>query len=157
MSWYVLYTKPQAEKKVAEQLFKMGVEVYCPVITQVRQWSDRKKKIEAPLFTSYIFVNLEDKDRNLVFNAKGAVRYLFWLGKPAIVKDAEIEAIKHWLADDSADIQVVSLNQGDVVNIKEGLFKGQKGTVQQVNKNDVRLTIESMGVVLIVNKKVITE
>ena len=62
MAWYVLYTNPKAEKKVAEQLTKIGVINYCPLIKKVHQWSDRKKKIEIPLFTSYVFVNIDEKN-----------------------------------------------------------------------------------------------
>jgi hypothetical protein len=58
MFWYVLYTNPKAEKRVSEQLTKMGITNYCPLITKVKQWSDRKKKVEEPLFTSYVFVTL---------------------------------------------------------------------------------------------------
>ena len=60
MPWYVLYTNPKAEKKVAEQLNKIGIETYCPLVTKIQQWSDRKKKIEVPLFSSYVFVNIEE-------------------------------------------------------------------------------------------------
>ncbi len=81
MNWYVVYTKPKWEKKVAEQLKNAGVECYCPLIVKIHQWSDRKKKVEVPLFNSYVFVRLAEEDRNLVFQSTGAVRYLFWLGK----------------------------------------------------------------------------
>ena len=73
MNWYVVYTKPKWEKKVAEQLINSGIECYCPLITQVRQWSDRKKKVEVPLFNSYVFVQLPDAERNKVFQSVGVV------------------------------------------------------------------------------------
>ena len=57
MNWYVLYTKPKWEKKVAEQLQAMGIDCYCPLVMKERQWSDRKKKVEMPLFNSYVFVH----------------------------------------------------------------------------------------------------
>ena len=94
MNWYVLYTKPKWEKKVAEQLNEKGIECYCPLIIKVKQWSDRKKKVEVPLFNSYVFVQIEDANRNSVFVSNGVVRYLFWLGKPAIVRDEEIDILK---------------------------------------------------------------
>src|SRR5690606_20682493 len=97
MPWFVLYTKPRAEKKTAEQLARMGVEVYCPVVRTMRQWSDRKKKVDIPLFSSYLFVNLTEEERNVVFRASGVVRYLFWLGKPAVVRQEEIDTIREWL------------------------------------------------------------
>ena len=64
------------------------------MVTQIKQWSDRKKKVEIPLINSYVFVNIEDKNRNIVFEVSGVVRYLFWLGKPAVIQEQEIEALK---------------------------------------------------------------
>ena len=114
MNWYVVYTKPKWEKKVAEQLNEAGVECYCPLITRMRQWSDRKKKVEVPLFNSYVFVQLAESDRNSVFISSGVVRYLFWLGKPAIVQDAEIETIKSWLTGPNSDsVSVVPYQVGE--------------------------------------------
>ena len=153
MNWYVVYTKPKWEKKVAEQLTQRGIECYCPLIIQVRQWSDRKKKIEIPLFNSYVFVRLAEADRNLVFQSSGVVRYLFWLGKPAIVRDEEINAIKKWLSTpDQYEISVSSLQVGDKVVLESGPFKSQEALVQQVNKNDYILVLESMGFVLRMKK-----
>src|SRR5690554_6040395 len=149
MNWYVLYTKPRWERKTAGELERMGIQVYCPVITTVRQWSDRKKKVTAPLFTSYIFVRLKEKDRNQVFAANGVVRYLFWLGKPAIVRDQEIETIERWLNNDMyEDIQVRSFQRGERVEIQSGPMKGQKGVVKEVRKKEIRLVLESLGYVV---------
>jgi len=96
MNWYALYIKSRNEKKSAKQLADLGLTVYCPVKMQIRQWSDRKKKIEIPLIPSYIFVQLEERDRDLVFQVSGVVRYVFWLGKPAIVRNEEILILKEY-------------------------------------------------------------
>jgi transcriptional antiterminator RfaH len=149
MNWYVVYTKPKWEKKVAEQLTKNGIECYCPVVVQVRQWSDRKKKVEVPLFNSYVFVQLSETDRNAVFNSPGVVRYLFWLGKPAIVRDEEIEIIKKWLDTGAdSDISVAKYKVGDTVEVESGPFMTQKAIVQEVNSNNYILVLESLGCVL---------
>jgi transcription antitermination factor NusG len=156
MNWYVLYTKPKWEKKVAEQLSKNGIESYCPLVIQIRQWSDRKKKVEVPLFNSYIFVQLAEADRNLVFDSPGVVRYLFWLGKPAVVRDEEIKVIKKWLnTTDENDISVSQYKVGDSVEIDSGPFLSQKAIVQKVNSNNYVLVLESLGCVLKmkINKK----
>ncbi|HET8753747.1 MAG TPA: UpxY family transcription antiterminator, partial [Salinimicrobium sp.] len=114
MAWYVLYTKPRHEKKVAVALEKMDVEVFCPMITEVRQWSDRKKKLQVPLFKSYVFVNIEEKERHEILTVSGVVRYLFWLGKPAIVRDVEIQTLRSWLNDNRIEnVEVHNLNPGD--------------------------------------------
>jgi transcriptional antiterminator RfaH len=149
MNWYVVYTKPKWERKVAEQLVKIGIECYCPLITVIRQWSDRKKKIEVPLFNSYVFVQLDESDRNLVFQSAGAVRYLFWLGKPAIVKDEEIDIIKKWLhTPDSYDVSLTAIQVGDSIELESGPFSKQKATVQEVNKTHYVLVLETLGCVL---------
>ncbi|CAH0334843.1 Transcription antitermination protein RfaH [Flavobacterium sp. CECT 9288] len=154
MNWYVLYTKPKSEKKVAERLTEMGINAYCPIITKITQWSDRKKKVQLPLFNSYIFVRLTEKERNSVFDVPGVVRYLFWLGKPAIVKDKEIETIQNWLsAPDTFDVVIDTWRKGDKVVLESGPFIDQEATVQEVKQNHYLLVLESLGCVLKVEKK----
>lgn len=153
-NWYVLYTKPKSEKKVADRLTEMGVLAYCPLITKISQWSDRKKKVQLPLFNSYIFVNLSEKNRNAVFGIPGVVRYLFWLGKPAVVKDREIETIQNWLsAPETFDVTIDTWKKGDKVILESGPFIDQEATVQEVNQKHYLLVLESLGCVLKVEKK----
>lgn len=152
MNWYVVYTKPKWEKKVAEQLINLGVECYCPLITKVQQWSDRKKKVEVPLFNSYVFVQLQEKDRNLVFQSVGVVRYLFWLGKPAIVRDEEIATIKKWLSTpDQCDVSVAAFQIGDKITVESGPFISQEGIVQEITNSHYVLVLESLGCTLRMN------
>ena len=149
MNWYVIYTKPKWEKKVAEQLAEAGIDCYCPLITQIRQWSDRKKKVEVPLFNSYVFVQLDESERNSVFQSAGVVRYLFWLGKPAIVRHEEIEVIKKWLnTSDAADVMVDRYKIGDAIQLESGPFSAQKAIVQEVTNTYYVLVLESLGCVL---------
>ena len=146
MSWYVLYTKPRTEKRVAESLEQMGVKVYCPLITEIKQWKDRKKKLKTPLFKSYVFIKLEEKNRNRVFDVPGVVRYLFWLGKPAIVRNEEIEVIQEWLDGEKVDdAKVEHLNEGDKISIKNGLFKDQEAIIREVGKRKMRLILPKLG------------
>ena len=154
MNWYVVYTKPKWEKKVAERLNEIGVVTFCPLITKISQWSDRKKKISVPLFNSYIFVQIDEKKRNQVFEVVGAVRYLFWLGKPAVVKYSEIETIKNWLSvPDTYDVAVDQWKKGDKIVLESGPFLSQSALIQEVKKNHYILILESLGCILKVNKK----
>jgi len=146
MPWFVLYTKPRAEKKTAEQLARMGVEVYCPVVRTMRQWSDRKKKVDIPLFSSYLFVNLTEEERNVVFRASGVVRYLFWLGKPAVVRQEEIDTIREWLDEKEVEeVHLVDIQKGDRVVIETGLFKDETAMVAGVSRQFVNVRLESLG------------
>lgn len=143
--WYVLYTKPRKEKKVISQLEEIGIAAYCPMITTSRQWSDRIKKVASPLIPSCIFIHSKEHDRNLVFQAPGAERYLYWLGKPAIVLDAEIETLKTWLNGEVKDAKVENLAPSELYTIKEGHFKGKNGIITEVGKNRLQLVLVDLG------------
>jgi transcriptional antiterminator RfaH len=148
MPWFVLYTQPRNEKKVAERLEKLGITAYCPMTIQVRQWSDRKKKVEVPVLNSYVFVHLEEADRKLVFEVPGIVRYLFWLGEPAIVRDEEIKTLQNWLSLDFAELKVEALKPGDTIMLKEGAFKNQEARIKTISKNKMQLVLTSLGILV---------
>ena len=145
MKWFVLYTKPNFEIKVAEAINDLGINAYCPVYTQIKQYSDRKKKIQKPLLPSYVLVQLLDEDRKKVFDIRGAVRYLFWLGKPAEVREEEIKLLKNNLKGNYDDALISKLAKGKEYTIPSGPLKGQKGTVLDVLKNKLRLELSSLG------------
>lgn len=152
MPWYALYTQSRQEKKAAARLAQIGIEVYCPLIIQERQWSDRKKKVEVPLLPSYVFVKLEANDRERVFQVSGVVRYLYWLGQPAIIKDSEIESLQKWLQDTVTSFEVVGIQPGSIYEIPSGPFIGQKGIVDKVDKSQIILILEQLGVKVILHK-----
>jgi transcription antitermination factor NusG len=153
MSWHALQTKPRNEKKVARLLEILGIIVYCPLTTEIHQWSDRKKKIERPLIPSYIFLKLEAHQYNLVFGVPGVVRYLFWQGKPAVVRDSEIEVMKTWLSDEIIDAKVENLQPGNIFKVSKGPFKGKEGIVHEVNKNRVQLLLKEFGIKITITRK----
>ena len=152
MPWYALYTESRHEKKVAARLQQLGIEVYCPLVTQVRQWSDRKKKVEVPLLPSYVFVKLEANERERVFSVSGVVRYLYWLGVPAIIKDSEIELMQKWLDGTFESYEITKIENGSLYEISSGPFMGQQGVVTMVKKNYLILILEELGVKIILNK-----
>lgn len=152
MNWYALYTKPRNEKKVEEQLHKMGLEVFCPKVTVVKQWSDRKKRVSQPLIPSYVFIKIKEQERDLVFSVSGVVRYLFFLGKPAIIKESEINAMKETLNHDFKEVGVMDLEKGQKFTIEEGTFKGQEATFIEQKGNKIILRLESLGIKLILEK-----
>jgi transcriptional antiterminator RfaH len=152
MPWYVLYTKPRQEKKVADSLNAIGIEAYCPLVTVVKQWSDRKKKVQIPLINSYVFVNIEEHQREEVFKVSGIVRYLFWLGKPAVVRDIEIEALKQSLEGIVASFEVSAIQKDSIYKIPEGPFQGFEGIVKNVNATTIQLLLVDLGFLITLNK-----
>ena len=151
MRWYVLYTKPRQEKKVADNLNALGIEAYCPLVTVVKQWSDRKKKVQLPLINSYVFVNIEEHQREDVFKVSGIVRYLFWLGKPAVVRAIEIEALKKSLEGIVASYEVSALQKDTIYKIPEGPFQGFEGIVKNVNATTIQLLLVDLGFLITLN------
>lgn len=148
MNWHVLYTRARNEKKVAEQLAQSGIEVYCPMKTEIKQYSDRKKKVTTPLIPSYIFVRLEAHQRELVFQATGVVRYVYWLGKPATVRNKEILVLQEHLKGTLISVEVSDYKKGDLISIPEGPFKGKEGMVTQLSKNKLQLVLSELGMLI---------
>ena len=152
MPWYVLYTKSKQEKKVAEGLKQLGIEAYCPMVTVMKQWSDRKKKVEVPLINSYVFVNIDERQRDDVFNVSGIVRYLFWLGKPAVVRDIEIEALRRSLEGIVTSFEILPFQKNEVISITSGPFQGFEGIIKHVNKKTVQLELLELGFLVRINR-----
>src|ERR1700712_2216779 len=103
--WYVVYTRPRWEKKVADLLSRKKIEYYCPLNKVQKQWSDRKKIVSEPLFTSYVFVHIDETEQLPVRITDGVINFVYWLGKPAVIKEDEILAIKDFL-DNHKEVQL---------------------------------------------------
>lgn len=147
MGWYVLYTKSRNEKKVAALLADKGVEVYCPIQEVIKQWSDRKKKVQEPVFRSYIFVHLKDYETESagILRTPGTVRFLWWLGKPGLVRNEEIQLIKDFLTRyKDAEISM-AVKKGQDVTIMEGPLKENTGKVLRIHGKKAILHIQSLG------------
>ncbi|WP_353170619.1 UpxY family transcription antiterminator [Flavobacterium sp.] len=152
MNWYAIYTKPRSEKKVADKLETIGIEAYCPMVTSMKQWSDRTKKVSIPVLPSYVFVKLTEPRRNEVFDVSGVVRYVFWLGKPAIIREAEIDLLKEHLSQDYSSVIQTALQRGDKLIVPSGFFKGQEGVIKNTTNSKIQLVLESLGILLTLEK-----
>ena len=151
--WFVVYTKPQQELKVASQLSALGITNYCPTITLIKQYSDRKKKVTKPLLSSYVMVELEENQRQKVFACNGIVRYLFFLGKPAVVPANQINLMQDYLNGVYNDFKVTTLSVGDSHRITEGPFSGFTGKVVETNNTKVKLELASLGMQITLKKQ----
>jgi transcription antitermination factor NusG len=149
VNWFAIYTKPRWEKKVAKNLSEKGVTVYCPLNKVIRQWSDRKKTILEPLFKGYVFVQVSEEEKLTVKQVDGVVNFVYWNGKPAIVRPEEIEIIQRFLSE-FTDIEVedIGLEVHQRVVIKKGILVNYQGIVLEVLGNKAKVLIESMGLKL---------
>jgi len=154
--WHVIYTKSKWEKKVEGLLMNANIESWCPVQKKERQWSDRKKIIEEPLFRSYVFVKIEKEEHSKVLVTIGVVNFLYFEKKPAIIRDNEIETIRKYLGLANASIQVVNMTNLPAqtkVSINQGLFMGQKGEVIRSGKKTVFVQLQSINMMMMVEFK----
>jgi|TARA_B100000768_G_C11076326_1_gene288798 transcription antitermination factor NusG len=147
MSWNVIYTKSRSEKKVEERLKNIGIEAYCPVRTEVKFWSDRKKSILVPVLPSMVLVKIEKNKRNQVFDIPGVVRYMFWLKKHAVVRDNEVDSLKLLLKSNNIIEQnVASYNVGDEIKISS--LEDQLGIIKKISKNQIWVVLKQLGYVI---------
>ena len=148
-NWYVLYTRPRHEKKLAARLNSAGYLVYCPFQKVRRKWSDRTKVVQEPLFKGVIFIQIEDRKRNEVLLYAGAVRYLFWQGRPAIVGIEEIATIQKWLGHyENKLMQVCQIKPGTNVRVISGKFMNAEGVLVDVSNRKALMRLKELGVYL---------
>jgi len=129
-NWFVVYTKPRNELKVLQRLSILGIEAYVPTKIEVRQWSDRKKKILVPLLPSMVLVSLQENEVHKVFDAPGVIRYMFEYGKRAIVSNEEVLAMQYYLEHSYCQKQQ-EVAIGDTLQVplleEEAILLSQKG------------------------------
>jgi len=144
--WYAVYTRPRWEKKVADLLSRRRVENFCPLNRIVRQWADRKKIIYEPLFSSYVFVHAAEAEQLVIKQTDGILNFVYWLGKPAVIKGDEIAAIGEFLEDhENIKLEKINVSITDKVRIIHGPLANREGNVLEVKRNSVRVSLPSLG------------
>lgn len=145
--WFAIYVKSRCEKKVAKTLDEIGIESFLPLIIRVKQWSDRKKKVEEPLFRSYIFVHISKDEYYTVLHCDGVVKYITFGGKAATIPENQILAIKEYINDeDINDIEYDDFKEGQLVRIKAGQMRGLVGRFIEIRgKHRLIINIEVVG------------
>ena len=148
--WYAVYTRPRWEKKVHNLLTQKGIESYCPLNKVHRKWSDRVKLVEEPLFKSYVFVRIDEDGRTPVRMTDGVVNFVYWDGKPAVIRDKEIQSIRQFL-NDHHDVEAVKveLKPNEKVSITAGPLMNQEGKIIELKNKVAKVLIESLGYLLI--------
>lgn len=152
-NWYAVYTRSRCEKELERDLTDMGYEAYLPKINRLRIWSDRKKWVEMPLFTGYVFVRVSNKEFYGVLQHNAAVKYVGFGGIPAKIPENQLEAVKRALGL-NLDMEVTTENfkKGEVVEITAGAMSGCKGEIVNVSsKKKLLLRIHDIGYSLLVS------
>lgn len=148
--WLAIYTRPRWEKKVNQLLTEKGLESYCPLNKVRRKWSDRYKVVEEPLFKSYVFVKVSDEDRSNVRMTTGAINFVYWDGKPAVVKEKEIIAIQRFLNEyENVEARPVKLKMHQRVRVTNGTLMDHEGKVVDLQHKTAKVAIDSLGYILV--------
>ncbi|BBN80534.1 transcription antitermination protein NusG [Pseudoalteromonas sp. A25] len=146
--WFVVYTKANCEKKFADQVNKLqsNCEAFLPVIQQSKQWSDRVKVIDTPLFKSYVFVFIDGNEFQQLKRFSGFVSYVKFNNLPAIINQNEIEKIKQFVLNGNiVDVLANRLVKGMHIEITSGSLKGYRGKlVERRNKKFVAVEVEGL-------------
>ena len=149
--WHALYVRSRAEKKVLSQLEENGFNAYLPLITQLKSWSDRKKKVEEPLFKSYVFVYSNEKEYIPILNVYGVIKFVCFERKAVVVPENQILAIKKFVSDYDRGEEFKMLNNeelkmGQMVRIINGPMKGLTGRLETIrNKRHLIVYIDVVG------------
>jgi transcriptional antiterminator RfaH len=144
--WYALYTRPRAEKLVYQRLVEVGIETFLPLQKTYRMWSDRKKLVEKPLLTSYIFVKTNGKNFPKVYKTNGVVKFVSFEGKPVSIPQNQIDNLR-LLINSDAEIEVSfdKFATGDNVEVISGSLVGLTGELIKIgSKNRVIVRIDRL-------------
>ena len=151
--WHVLYTKPRHELKALERLVQNGFEVYCPMKTTLKQWSDRKKKVSVPLLPSYLFIKTTEKNRTSPLKDPSVLNYIFWLGKQAIVRESEITTLKGIINKEKVqEFEIRKLQIGDKIDINNRLIKSKKAIIKSISNNYIKAELKELGITIVLKK-----
>ena len=147
--WYAVYVKSRYEKKTSKLLDDRQIEVYLPLIKRLKQWSDRKKMVEEPLFKSYLFVHTDLKNYYEILNTPGVVKFVCFEGKPVPVPDNQLIAVKEYIGDEDKEDDLTTLadlHEGQLVEIVYGQMKGLVGRLVEIKgKQRLIVNIEAVG------------
>ena len=151
--WYAVYTRARAEKKVYRDLTVRDIEALLPIQKTLRHWSDRKKIVELPLFTSYVFVRIAPIEHDKVLQTYGAVKYVSFEGKAVSIPQIQIDNLL-LLVNSDADIvpNCQHFELGQHVEVMMGSLKGLTGElIREGKRNRVLVRIDHLEQNLLVN------
>lgn len=152
--WYAVYTKPQREKKVSTILAKKGIESYCPLNYIAGESPANKKGGLEPLFPSFVFVNISDPQMAAVKDVPGVINLIYWKSKPAVISEAEIDAVKQ-ITSGYMNIKLERAAIGTaegVLIVDEPVYSYNESSVR-VKYHTLKVVLPSLGYMLIAEKE----
>ena len=152
--WYAIHVKSRSEKKVYADLIVKEIEAYLPLQRKLRQWTDRKKWVEMPLISGYVFVYISRKEYDLLLRITNVVCYVYFDGKAAVIRDEDINLLKRMLGQAEVELEITheQLKPGQMVEITAGPLIGLIGEmIDFKGKNKVALRIPPLGHIILLD------
>ena len=147
--WFAVYTKPHYEERVTEILTRKKIENYCPINKVLRQWSDRKRLVNEPLFNDFVFLKVEESNLFSLKHIDGVINFVYWLGKPVVIRDSEIEAIRQFI-DRYNNIQLekieISINGNNHIDDSTGEYRNN---LIALTDRSVKVELPSLGYLMV--------
>lgn len=148
--WLVAYVQSCLEKKTAERLNAMGVEYYLPIQSEIRQWSDRRKKVDRLVIPMMIFVHVTPQERPLPLTLQAISRYMVLRGesRPAVIPEEQMERFRFMLdySPEAVEICSTPLAAGDAVKVIKGPLAGLEGELVMIGgKSKVAVRLDMLG------------
>ena len=151
--WRAFHTRPRHEKAIAERLEQQEITVFCPLIETKVRWSDRWKKVKKPLINGYLFAQVDEHERLEVLQDPGVTRTVMYQGKPGVIREEEITAIRYLLDELDADslqhIEMRCFEPGEKIQVVDGALRGTTGEVLQMNSHRIKVRLQSLGCELV--------
>ena len=152
-NWYAIRVKSRSEKRVYTDLTEQGIEAYLPLQKKLRQWSDRKKWVEMPLISGYVFVYISRKEYEIVLRVFNVVSYIYFEGKAAVIREEDINLLKRMLGQVDVELEITEeqFKPGQKVEIIAGPLLGVIGElIEFKGKNKVALRIPPLGYTVLI-------
>ncbi|MGL5683544.1 MAG: UpxY family transcription antiterminator [Marinifilaceae bacterium] len=146
--WYAIRVLPRQEKKVQKVLDIQNIENYLPIKEEIRQWSDRKKKVETPIISGYLFVKITMKEREVVYSTDGVSKFVSNAAGPISIPEDQIERLRFMVKRTNGDVEFTEIKvvKGDSIRVISGNLEGLIGTLKEVQgKYKVVIQIEGLG------------
>lgn len=148
--WLAAYVKMHHEKKVRDHLTSLNIDNFLPVQTEIRQWSDRKKKIERVLIPMMIFVYVDTEEQQRVIRLPSVIRYLVLRGehKPTEIPTSQMNSFMFMLDNSENQVNFSSnnLQPGENIRVIKGSLTGLEGELIYVEgKSKIAIRIEQLG------------
>ena len=147
--WYIVYTRPRLEKKVASHLTKRKIENFLPINSKKFVSSKKTKYLQEPLFESYVFVRTTESEWARVRSVEGVVNFVYWKGKPANMSDDEIEIMREFTSNHTnIRIEKIQVNERSHESVFEGSKFLRSGTLLSIKNTFAKANLPSIGFAL---------